>query len=217
LSPEFADLSAMPPLEPPPRNFAAAEPPRSRTARVRGEAAAWAAGRSRIVRAPLVLWLAWIGVRQFGSAEYASLLAPLNLVIHEAGHFVFRPFGEVMTVAGGSLLQCLAPLAAVWMFLRQPDWFGAAFSLGWLSTNFHSVGTYMADADAMRLPLVTVGSAESVTHDWRFLLERFDLLHRCGTLGAVTHGLAHLTMAASVAACIWLLCRMTPAPRADAR
>ena len=166
------------------------------------------------MRAPLLAWLLWIGVRQFGSAEYASLLGALNLGIHEAGHFVFRPFGEVMTVAGGSLLQCIAPVAAIWMFLRQPDWFGAAFCLGWLSTNFHSVGTYIADADAMRLPLVTVGSAESVTHDWRFLLERWDLLHRCETLGALTHGLAHLTMAASIAACAWLLWRMTPAQRA---
>jgi hypothetical protein len=182
--------------------------------RVRAEARAWAAGRNWPIRAPLVLWLAWIGVRQFGSAEYASLLAPLNLGIHEAGHFVFRPFGDVMTVAGGSLLQCLAPLAAIWMFLRQPDWFGAAFCVGWLSTNLHGVGTYMADADAMRLPLVTVGSGESVTHDWRFLFERFDLLHRCEAVGALTHGVAHVTMAASIAACAWLLWRMAAPPRA---
>jgi len=184
------------------------EPEGSLTKRVHAEARAWAAGRNWLVRAPLVLWLAWIGVRQFGDAEYASLLGALNLGIHEAGHMVFRPFGDVMTVAGGSLLQCLAPLAAMWMFRRQPDWFGAAFCLGWLGTNLHSVGTYMGDAEAMRLPLVTVGSAESVTHDWRFLFERFGLLHRCETIGALTHGLAHLLMAASVAACAWLLWRM---------
>jgi hypothetical protein len=214
LSPDFADVSAMPLLGSPSSAECPPEPQPSLARRVRAEAAAWAKGRNWLVRAPLLLWLVWIGARQFGSAEYASLLASLNLGIHEAGHFVFRPFGEVMTVAGGSLLQCIAPVAAIWMFVRQPDWFGAAFSLGWLSTNLHSVGTYMADADAMRLQLVTVGSAESVTHDWRFLLERCDLLHRCETLGALTHGLAHLTMAASIAAGAWLLRRMATAPRA---
>lgn len=207
----------MPPLDRPTTLESEFQARSGLVARLRAEASSWAVGRNRLVRAPLVLCLVWIGVRQIGSAEYASLLAPLNLGIHEAGHFVFRPFGEVMTVAGGSLLQCLAPIAAVFMFLRQPDWFGAAFCLGWLSTNLHSVGTYIADADAMQLPLVTVGSAESVTHDWRFLLERFGVLHRCEGLGALTHGLAHLTMAAAIAACAWLLWRMKPAPRASAR
>jgi hypothetical protein len=193
------------------------EPEESLPKRWIAQARAWAAGRNWLVRAPLLLWLAWIGVRQFGSAEYASLLGALNLGIHEAGHMVFRPFGEGITIAGGSLLQCLAPAAAIFMFVRQPDWFGAAFCLGWLSTNLHSVGTYMSDAEAMRLPLVTVGSAESVTHDWRFLFERFGVLHRCETIGALTHGLAHVTMAASLAAGAWLLWRMATSRDAAAR
>ena len=97
MSPDCADVSAMAPFSGPARAPGGPEAPSSLSARVRGEAAEWARGRNWLVRAPLVLWLAWIGVRQFGSAEYASLLAPLNLGIHEAGHFVFRPFGEVMT------------------------------------------------------------------------------------------------------------------------
>lgn len=214
MSPDFADVSAMPLLGSPSSANSSPEAQLCLAGRVRAEAAAWAAGRNWLVRAPLLAWLLWIGVRQFGSAEYASLLGSLNLGIHEAGHFVLRPLGEVMTVAGGSLLQCLAPVAAIWMFVRQPDWFGAAFCLGWLSTNLHSVGTYMADAEDMRLQLVTVGSAESVTHDWRFLFERFDVLHRCEAIGALTHGLAHVTMAASIAACAWLLRRMATATRA---
>ena len=32
--------------------------------------------------------------RQFGDADYGSVLASLNLGIHEAGHLVLRPFGS---------------------------------------------------------------------------------------------------------------------------
>ena len=87
-------------------------------------------------------------------------------------------------------------------------WSAASVCLGWLSTNLHHVGTYMADADAMVLPLVTVGPADSVSHDWRFLFERSDLLHHCEGIGAATHGLAHLTMLASLAIGSWLLVKM---------
>ena len=187
-----------------------APPPASLAARLAAGADAWAAGRSRLVRLPLVALLAYVGVRQFASADAASVFSAINLGIHEAGHFVFAPLGQVLHAAGGTILQLAAPLAAAWMFLRQPDYFAVSVCLGWLSTNLHHVGTYMADAEAMRLPLVSVGPADSVTHDWRFLFERFDLLHRCEAVGAATHGLAHATMLASLVTGAWLLLRRGP-------
>ena len=45
----------------------------------------------------------------------------VNLVFHEAGHWIFRPLGDTMTVFGGSLMQCLMPLAVMIQFLRQKD------------------------------------------------------------------------------------------------
>ncbi len=186
-------------------------------ARLRDEVDAWAAGRDWIVRAPLLVFLAYVGVRQFGDAEYASVFGALNLGIHEAGHFVFSGFGEALHVAGGTLLQLLAPIVSIAMFVRRPDWFAAAVCLGWLSTNLHHVGTYMSDAQEMRLPLVAVGPADTVTHDWRFLFERFEVLHRCEAIGAATHGLAHATMSASLAAGAWVLVRMARARHGPSR
>ena len=186
--------------------------PAGLAARLVAEASAWTAGRNWYVRAPLLVWLAYVGVRQFGSTEYASLFGAVNLGVHEAGHFVFAPFGEVMHAAGGTILQLIAPIAAALMFLRQPDWFAASVCLGWLSTNVHHVGTYMADAEAMALPLVTVGPADSVSHDWRFLFERFDLLHHCEGIGAGAHGIAHVLMLTSLGTGGWLLLKMA-APR----
>jgi hypothetical protein len=182
--------------------------------RVRAEVNAWAIGRNPWIRAPLLVFLTYVGVRQFHDADYASVFGALNLGIHEAGHFVFAPLGATLHVAGGTILQLAAPIAAAWMFLRRPDFFAVAVCLGWLSTSLHHVGTYMADADAMRLPLVTVGPADSVTHDWRFLFERFDVLHRCEAIGAATHGMAHVVMAAAVGVGAWVLWRMVATRRA---
>lgn len=198
-----------------PRTRTLAAPPASAglAARIVESAAAWASGRNWIVRVPVLVWLAYVGVRQFGDAEYCSVIGALNLGIHEAGHFVFASLGPFLHSAGGTILQLAAPVAAAVMFLRQPDWFAATFCLGWLSTNLHGVGTYMADAEDMRLQLVTVGSAESVSHDWRFLFERMDLLHRCEAIGAATHGLAHVAMLASIASGAWLVWKMASASR----
>lgn len=176
--------------------------------RIVEDAEAWATGRNWMLRAPLVVFLVYVGVRQFGDAEYACIVSALNLGIHEAGHFVFRPLGEVLHAGGGTLLQLLAPVAAAVMFLQQRDWFAITVCLGWLSTNLHNVGTYMADAEEMRLPLVSVGPADMVHHDWHFLFDRFDVLHRCEAIGALAHGLAHLTMAAAVVSGAWLLWTM---------
>jgi hypothetical protein len=184
-----------------------------RLAALVGQARAWAAGRNPWIRIPLLAFFAYVGVRQVANAEFTSVFGAINLGIHEAGHFVFAALGPFLHAAGGTILQLLAPLVALVLFVRQPDWFGAAVCLGWLSTNLHHVGTYMADADEMRLPLVTVGPADAVTHDWRFLFERMDLLHRCETVGAATHGLAHLAMAACLASGAWLLWSMRRSAR----
>ena len=47
------------------------------------------------------------------------LIDGVNLLIHEAGHIVFRPFGEFMMIAGGSLFQVIMPLLFVGYFAYQ--------------------------------------------------------------------------------------------------
>lgn len=43
----------------------------------------------------------------------------LNLGIHELGHMLFRPAGEFLCIAGGTILQLLIPIISVFMFVRQ--------------------------------------------------------------------------------------------------
>ncbi len=50
------------------------------------------------------------------------LIDGVNLVIHEAGHIIFMPFGEFMMIAGGSLFQVIMPAAFAGYFFyhKQP-------------------------------------------------------------------------------------------------
>ena len=82
--------------------------------------------------------------------------------IHEGGHLLFRLAGEFISVAGGTFLQLFVPfaLAAYFFFRRQLQ--GVAFCLFLFFEQFLPLATYMADARAQDLPLLTVGDAEYV-------------------------------------------------------
>ena len=135
------------------------------------DAREWCNGRIWVVRVPLWLYLIYAGVHQFRDPiGYCSLFGGINLGIHEGGHLLFRFFGEFICVAGGTIAQLSAPLITAGIFFWQRDYFGICVALGWLSTNLIGVGVYMADAQDMLLPLVTVGGGSEnavVGHDWR--------------------------------------------------
>ena len=174
----------------------------------------WCAGRSWLARAPLVLWFAWIGVRHLADPLYESLFGALNLGLHEAGHLLFSWAGLFLAVAGGTLLQLLAPLLSAVMFLRQPDWFALPICGAWLATNLYNVATYLGDARAMELPLVTVGDAEAVIHDWNYLLGAMGLLRLDTFLAGGVRVVAFVLLWGSLAVAVWMLVRMA---RADSR
>jgi hypothetical protein len=173
-------------------------------------AAEWCAGRNWVVRAPVLLWLAYVGVRQVVDPSYTSIFGPLNLALHEAGHllFAFLP-GDFVTVAGGTLLQLAAPVLSAVMFLRQPDYFALTVCGAWLATNLYNVAEYMADARAQELPLVTVGDGECVIcHDWGYMLGQLGLLSFDTSLAGLVRVLAFVIMWSSLAAGAWMLWRM---------
>lgn len=108
---------------------------------------------------------------------YSDLFKGINLGFHEIGHVVFGPFGEFLTVAGGSIFQCLVPLLSTLMFWRQRDYFGIAVCFAWLSTNLFDVAVYADDARRLALPLVTpFKGGEEVIHDWNYMLDKTDML-----------------------------------------
>lgn len=169
-----------------------------------------------IPRALLLAYFAYVGVRHLREEEYGSLFGGINLAIHEAGHLVFGFLGEWVMVAGGTILQCAVPLVATWLLLRQGDWFALPVGGFWEATNLYNVATYMGDARAQVLPLVTIGGGEpTVAHDWTYLLESVGLLDHDTQLATALRGLAFLLLWGSIALGGWMCWLIASRPRAQ--
>lgn len=99
-----------------------------------------------------------------------------NLVVHEGGHLLFGWFGPALGIWGGTLLQWLVPflLAAYFFFQRQISAF--VFCTFFFFENWLYTATYMADARAMVLPLVTAGDSDYVEHDWNTIFSHLGVL-----------------------------------------
>jgi hypothetical protein len=131
-----------------------------------------------------------------------------NLAIHEAGHPLFSPFGYTMTILGGTLAELIAPLACFSYFFIKRETTGTVFCTFWFFENFLYIGTYMADARALELPLVGSGD-----HDWNILFGQWGWLRYDVSIGHATRFLGWLGMIAAMA---WLAYRSWQTARSEA-
>lgn len=145
-------------------------------AKLKQDAREWCAeDRSVTARLPLLsygLFLLW------KTTFRPDLFTPfdfLNLGIHELGHLLAMPFGEWIGIAGGSVAQVVAPLFGGWQFLRQRDYFAAAFSFAWLGESLANLSCYIGDARKQELPLANLFGGDPV-HDWNYLLTSMNRL-----------------------------------------
>ena len=104
----------------------------------------------------------------------------LNLVFHEAGHWLWSPLGQFWAIAGGSLTQILIPMAVMITFIWQRDLLGIGFGLFWIGNNLINVSYYIADAQARVLPLL---GGEASIHDWNWLLVELGWLDKAEMIG----------------------------------
>ncbi len=128
----------------------------------------------------LALWGWSFIAMDFRSAEIMrSFMHNVDLIFHEAGHILFMPFGRYMMFLGGSLFQVLLPLILVFAFLIvNKDAFGASVCLWWAGQSLMDVAPYIADARALRLPLLGggTGADRPGSHDWQNLLRPIGML-----------------------------------------
>src|SRR5512140_622455 len=109
----------------------------------------------------------------------SSFLHTISIPFHEAGHVLFAPFGDLISVAGGSLAQVLVPAACAIAFLTTSvDPFGAAVCAWWTGENLLDVAVYVDDARSLNLVLIGGHTgAEVEGHDWERLLQSIGALH----------------------------------------
>lgn len=120
----------------------------------------------------------------FASTPYPmaeSFMHRINLVFHEAGHVLFRPFGWFMTILGGTLGQLLMPAGVMLAFLIKRNTFGATVCLWWLGQSFMDCAPYIDDALDQKLMLLLaghMGADAPGNHDWNNMLGELNMLER---------------------------------------
>lgn len=120
-----------------------------------------------------ILYFGWIAL----DPMQGSFLDTVDLPIHETGHLLFRPFGQFMMVAGGSLFQVIMPAIFVGYFVWQRSFYSAAIVLFWVGQSILNVWVYAADAVVMQLVLTSgFTGSEGSFHDWNYLLTATGLI-----------------------------------------
>lgn len=146
----------------------------------------------------LLAILAAVGIHGASEDGWIPVLDSLNLVFHEAGHPVFSPFGEVLHILGGTILQLAVPLMVAGSAWARRSVAGTGLALAWCFQNGFNIARYLGDARAQELPLVGGGE-----HDWTALLGRWGLLERDLAIAGSIRGVAYLGLACVAAWMAW--------------
>jgi hypothetical protein len=125
----------------------------------------------------------------------------VNLVVHEGGHLLFGWLGPTPGLWGGTLLQWLVPFMLAAYFFTQRQTSAFVFCAFFFFENWLYTATYMADARAMALPLVTTGDSDFVEHDWNAIFSSLGVLQYDTTIAAVIRLLGWCGMVGVV---VWL-------------
>src|SRR6202167_152950 len=156
-----------------------------------------------VSRPSLAAWVAfYVGFLGYAFTAHGGYLFidNANLVVHEGGHNLFGWFGRTLCLWGGTLLQWLVPLLLAVYFFTQRQTSGFVFCLFFFFENWLYTATYMADARAMVLPLVTTGDPEFAEHDFHAIFSSLGVLDYDTKIGMAVRLLGWCGMIAVV---IW--------------
>ncbi len=155
-----------------------------------------------VSRPALVAWLIfYVTFLGYAFSEHGEFLFidNANLVVHEGGHNLFGWFGPTLGLWGGTLLQWLVPLLLAAYFFTQRQPAGFVFCLFFFFENWLYTATYMADARAQILPLVTTGDPDFVEHDFYAIFSSLGVLSLDTKIAMVVRGLGWAGMLSTVA------------------
>lgn len=151
-------------------------------------------------RAVFLVFLARWGIRLIslsiddGEINSSFLHGPL-LVFHEAGHVIFRPFGEFVMMLGGTLGQLLVPaILSAALLLKNRDPFGSSIGLWLMGVSLLDVAPYIYDAFHPKLVLLTGTTGEDGPHDWIYIFDAIGLRNQAQALGTLVHAMGAATI-----------------------
>ncbi len=128
------------------------------------------------------------------------------LIFHEAGHVVFRLFGEWVMVLGGTLGQLIMPIILGGaLLLKNRDPFGASIGLWFVGVSLLDIAPYMYDALQPQLVLLSGRTGEEGGHDWIYLFSSMGLLQNAQFFGRWVHKLGAATVILALGWGVWVL------------
>jgi len=133
-----------------------------------------------VSRLALVAWMIFYAaflIYAFSAHGGYLFIDSANLVVHEGGHNLFGWFGSTLGLWGGTLLQWLVPFLLAAYFFAQRQIAGFVFCAFFFFENWLYTATYMADARAQVLPLVTTGDSDFVKHDFYAIFSSLGVLN----------------------------------------
>ena len=162
----------------------------------------------QVSRPAIIAWLVfYAGFLAYSFSAHGGFLFidSANLVVHEGGHNLFGWFGPTLGLWGGTLLQWLVPFLLAAYFFRQRQASGFVFCLFFFFENWLYTATYMADARAQELPLVTTGDPDFVEHDFHAIFSSMGVLNYDTRIAQVVRTLGWYGMLACVGWLAWRL------------
>lgn len=130
---------------------------------------------------------------------FDSFMHNILLPIHEAGHVFLMPFGEFLTILGGSLFQLALPVSiGVAFLLKNRDNFAAALCFWWAAVSLLDLSPYIYDALHPQLTMLGGHTGEDGPHDWIYLLDVFGQIQRAQRWGGLAHTLGTLAVLAAL-------------------
>lgn len=166
-----------------------------------------------VSRPAVLAWLVfYAGFLAYAFSAHGGflLIDSANLVVHEGGHNLFGWFGPTLGLWGGTLLQWLVPFLLAAYFFTQRQSPGFVFCLFFFFENWLYTATYMADARAQVLPLVTTGDPDFVEHDFHAIFTQLGVLNYDTKIAMAVRLLGWCGM---ISCTLWLALRLKESDR----
>lgn len=158
-----------------------------------------------MTRVPVLLVLGWFTVSHLLLSSEWVFIDGVNLVFHEAGHYIFAWGGDTLHFLGGTLGQLMWPVGlALYFWFKQRQRFAAVTCTWWFGENLINIARYMHDAPVESLPLVG-----GDTHDWAYLYRKWDALDKAQDVADWIRNIGSVVMVATLAYLVYVTVKPT--------